>query len=92
MAKGKVLLTVGYTKFIMEAQAATALFNAIAGTEVELYETKWNAATKTSEPRVMMAPENLITLSMLSPEQYSMGKLLRKADLMEEANTVKGES
>ena len=92
MAKGKVILKVGYAQFIMEPQAATALFQALAGTEIEIYESKWNSVSKKSEPRVRMASDDLITLSMITPEQYAMGKLLQKADILAEEITSKGES
>jgi hypothetical protein len=92
MAKGKVILKVGYAQFVMEPQAATALFQALAGTEIETYESKWNSVSKKSEPRVKMASDDLITLSMLTPEQYAMGKLLQKADILAEEITSKGES
>ena len=92
MAKGKVILKVGYTQFIMEAQAATALFQALAGTELEIYETKWNSVSKISEPRVKMTSDDLITLSILTPEQYAMGKLLQKADILAEETKQKGEA
>lgn len=90
MAKGKVILKIGYTQFIMEAQAATTLFQALAGTELEIYEGKWNALTKLNEPRVTMATENLVTLSMITPEQYAMGKLLQKADILAQENKSTG--
>ena len=92
MAKGKVILKVGYTQFIMEPQVATALFQALAGTEIEIYESKWNSVSKKSEPRVKMASDDLITLSVITPEQYAMGKLLQKADILAEEITSKGES
>lgn len=92
MAKGKVILKVGYTQFIMEPQAATALFQALAGNEIEIYESKWNSVSKKAEPRVKMASDDLITLSMLTPEHYAMGKLLQKADILAEEITSKGES
>jgi hypothetical protein len=92
MAKGKVILKVGYAQFIMEPQAATALFQALAGTEIETYESKWNSVSNKAEPRVKMASDDLITLSMLTPEQYAMGKLLQKADILAEEITSKGES
>ena len=82
MAKGKVILKVGYTQFIMEPQVATALFQALAGTELEIYDSKWNSVSKLNEPRVKMATDDLITLSMITPEQYAMGKLLQKADIL----------
>ena len=93
MAKGKVILKVGYAQFIMEPQAATALFQALAGTDLEVYESKWNSVSQTQEPRVKMATDDLITLSMITPEQYAMGKLLQKADILaiEEAKP-KGEA
>ena len=93
MAKGKVILKVGYAQFIMEPQAATALFQALAGTDLEIYESKWNGVSQTQEPRVKMATDDLITLSMITPEQYAMGKLLQKADILaiEEAKP-KGEA
>jgi hypothetical protein len=93
MAKGKVILKVGYAQFIMEPQAATALFQALAGTDLEIYESKWNNVSQTQEPRVKMATDDLITLSMITPEQYAMGKLLQKADILavEEAKP-KGEA
>ena len=72
----------GYTQFIMEPQAATALFQALAGTELETYDSKWNSVSKLNEPRVKMATDDLITLSMITPEQYAMGKLLQKADIL----------
>jgi hypothetical protein len=92
MAKGKLLLKVGYTQFIMEPQTATALFHALAGSELEMYESKWNSETKMSEPRVKMASDNLITLSMITPEQYAMGKLLQKADILAVETNQKGEA
>ena len=92
MAKGKVILKVGYAQFIMEPQAATALFQALAGTELEMYESKWNSFSKLTEPRVKMASDDLITLSMITPEQYAMGKLLQKADILAEETKSKGES
>ena len=92
MAKGKVILKVGYTQFIMEPQAATALFQALAGTEIETYESKWNSVSKKSEPRVKMATDDLITLSMITPEQYAMGKLLHKADNLAEETKQTGEA
>jgi len=92
MAKGKVILKVGYTQFIMESQAATALFQALAGTEIETYESKWNGVSKKSEPRVRMATNDLITLSMITPEQYAMGKLLQKADNLAEETKQTGEA
>ena len=92
MAKGKIILKVGYAQFIMEPQAATALFQALAGTEIEMYENKWNSVSKKTEPRVKMASDDLITLSMITPEQYAMGKLLQKADILAEEITSKGES
>ena len=92
MAKGKVLLKVGYMQFIMEPQAATTLFHVSAGTELEIYETKWNSVSKTSEPRVKTTSDDLITLSMLTPEQYAMGKLLHKADILAEETKQKGEA
>ena len=93
MAKGKVILKVGYAQFIMEPQAATALFQTLAGTDLEIYESKWNGVSQTQEPRVKMATDDLITLSMITPEQYAMGKLLQKADILaiEEAKP-KGEA
>jgi hypothetical protein len=92
MAKGKVILKVGYTQFVMEAQAATALFQALAGTEIEIYDTKWNSVLGRSEPRVKMATDDLITLSMITPEQYAMGKLLQKAELLAEETKQTGEA
>ena len=92
MAKGKVILKVGYTQFIMEPQAATALFQALAGNELEIYESKWNSVSKKSEPRVRMASDDLITLSMITPEQYAMGKLLQKADILAEETKQTGEA
>lgn len=92
MAKGKVLLKVGYTQFVMEAQAATALFQAFAGNELEVYDSKWNSVSGRSEPRVKMATDDLITLSILTPEQYAMGKLLQKADLLAEETKQTGEA
>ena len=92
MAKGKVILKMGYTSFIMDSAAATTLFNALAGSELELYETKWNGTTNKQEPRVKMASDDLITLSMLTPEQYAMGKLLHKADILAEETKLQGEA
>jgi hypothetical protein len=92
MAKGKVILKVGYAQFIMEPQAATALFQALAGTELEMYESKWNSISKLTEPRVKMASDDLITLSMITPEQYAMGKLLQKADILAEETKKEGEA
>jgi len=92
MAKGKVILKVGYTQFVMEAQAATALFQALAGNELEIYDTKWNSVLGRSEPRVKMATDDLITLSMITPEQYAMGKLLQKAELLAEETKQTGEA
>ena len=92
MAKGKVILKVGYTQFIMEPQVATALFQALAGTELETYDSKWNSVSKLNEPRVKMATDDLITLSMITPEQYAMGKLLHKADNLAEETKQTGEA
>ena len=93
MAKGKVIIKVGYAQFIMEPQAATALFQALAGTDLEIYESKWNDVSNMTEPRVKMATDDLITLSMITPEQYAMGKLLQKADLLAaEEKTKQGEA
>ena len=92
MAKGKVILKVGYTQFVMEPQAATALFQALAGTELEIYETEWNSVSNKGEPRVKTTSADLITLSMLTPEQYAMGKLLHKADILAEETKQKGEA
>ena len=92
MAKGKVILKVGYAQFIMEPQAATALFQALAGTDLEIYESKWNNVSQTQEPRVKMATDDLITLSMITPEQYAMGKLLQKADILAEETKSMGEA
>lgn len=93
MAKGKVILKVGYAQFIMEAQSATALFQTLAGADLEIYESKWNDVSKINEPRVRMATDDLITLSMITPEQYAMGKLLQKADLLAiEETKSKGEA
>ena len=92
MAKGKVIMRVCYAQFIMEPQAATALFQALAGTDLEIYESKWNNVSQTQEPRVKMATDDLITLSMITPEQYAMGKLLQKADILAEETKSMGEA
>lgn len=92
MAKGRVLLKVGHMQFIMEPQAATTLFHVLAGTELEIYETKWNSVSMTGEPRVKTTSDDLITLSMLTPERYAMGKLLHKADILAEETKQKGEA
>jgi hypothetical protein len=68
------------------------LFQALAGTEIETYDNKWNSVLGRSEPRVTMATDDLITLSILTPEQYAMGKLLRKADLLAEETKQTGEA
>lgn len=91
MTTKRVILKIGYTQFIMEAKAATALFSSLVGEGMELYESKWNQTTKLNEPRVRLIPDDLVTLSILTPELYAMGKLLQKAEDVEKQSNTQGE-
>ena len=80
MSKGKVLLKIGYTQFVMESRTATTMFQMLADTGVELYDPKWNNETRKQEPRVKETDASLVSLSILSAEDYAVGKLLHAAD------------
>lgn len=79
--KHKMILSLGYNDFVLDADAAIELFKTLSS-GVELYESVWNGETRKAEPRVkpMMVDDNTIKLRMLPEESYAMGKLLYAAD------------
>jgi hypothetical protein len=81
----KMILTLGYNNFILEAEAAMELFKMLSG-GVELYDTVWNNDTRKQEPRVkpMDIDDNSLKLRMLTEETYALGKLLYATEQSQE--------
>ena len=69
----RVILTFGYQKFIMSVEAGTALFTALS--DCEEYTTEWDSDVGASVPKVSPVKVDEISLSVLSEEQYALGKL-----------------
>lgn len=66
------VLTFGYQKFIMEAEAATQLFLRLRN--VETLEEKWESNINGTRAIVKPADGDAIKLEYLAPEKYAMGK------------------
>lgn len=80
--ENKIILKIGHRQFIMKAEAGISLFKMLSETGLEVFDPEWNKETKTTEPRVKMVGPDDITLCMLTPEQYAMGKLLQKSSTL----------
>lgn len=79
--KNKAILKIGYLTFVLEAKTAATLFQVLVESGMEMFDTTWNSETKTSEPMVKPADRDVVSLQMLSEEQYALGKLLYAADV-----------
>jgi len=79
--KNKAILKIGYLTFVLDPKAAAGVFQVLVENGMEMFDTTWNSETKTSEPMVKPADRDVVTLQMLSEEQYALGKLLYAADV-----------
>ncbi len=77
----KMILSLGYQNFILDADAAMELFKALSN-GVELYDVAWNSESKKQEPRVkpIDIDDNSLKLRVLSEEKYALGKMLYAAE------------
>lgn len=74
----RVVLSMGYLKYVLSAEAGTALFLAL--TDCEEYTTEWDSTAQASIPRISPAKVDGIGLSVISEEQYAMGKMVYAAE------------
>jgi len=79
--KNKAILKIGYLTFVLEAKTAATLFQVLVESGMEMFDTTWNSETRTAEPMVKPAERDVVSLQMLSEEQYALGKLLYAADV-----------
>jgi hypothetical protein len=79
--KNKAILKIGYLTFVLDPKAAAGVFQVLVENGMEMFDTTWNSETKLSEPMVKPAERDVVTLQMLSEEQYALGKLLYAADV-----------
>jgi hypothetical protein len=79
--KNKAILKIGYLTFVLDPKAAAGVFQVLVENDMEMFDTTWNSETKLSEPMVKPAERDVVTLQMLSEEQYALGKLLYAADV-----------
>lgn len=84
----RMILSLGYHNFILDADAAMELFKVLSS-GVELYDVAWNSESKKQEPRVkpMDIDDNSLKLRMLTEETYALGKLLYAAEQSQEAKS-----
>lgn len=73
MAKAKI--RIGYTDYIMDEDAAFALFKAMNGKMVERLENQYNSDTKTHTKFVRGLEDDYLVMTNVPDEDYAMWKL-----------------
>jgi hypothetical protein len=81
----RVVLTLGYMKYVLPAEAGTALFLAL--TDCEEYTANWDSTAQASIPEVFPVKADAISLSVLTEEQYAIGKLTYAAKQTKQGET-----
>lgn len=74
----KVILEIGYKKYVINVEIAAMLLPLFADTALECYDTKWENGTTT--PRVFPADTTAVGIAFLSDKDYALGKMLYAAD------------
>lgn len=74
----RMILTLGYTKYIISADAAALLVNMFSEGGVEEYSQQYEDGK--NRPRVKPTEMAGLSLMWLSDEEYALGKLLQAAD------------
>ena len=81
----RVVLTMGYMKYVLPAEAGTALFLAL--TDCEEYTANWDSTAQASIPKIFPVKADAISLSVLTEEQYAMGKMVYAAEQTKQGET-----
>ena len=87
-AGNKVILHLGYYRYVLDPKVATELFLALTKETVERFDDKWNSEMRKQEPRVLPTDSTEIKITLLPEADYAMGKLLYAA---EQSNKGEGE-
>ncbi len=70
----KVKVRVGYTDYVMDDEAAFALFRSLNGADVERVESSYNSETKT-QTMYIKSVDGFLTLQSIAAEDYAVWKL-----------------
>lgn len=74
------VINIGYNEFVLDLDQAQVVFRALVAGGIERFNTRYNSNTQESEPMVSPMDENSVSLKLMDPERYAMGKLLYAAD------------
>lgn len=74
----KVVLVLGYAKYILPLDAAVALFE--AATSMEIMEDKYDSANSKSYFLIRPADPGFMKIENLSDETYAVGRMVYKAE------------